>query len=104
LQYLGYFNDTTTYFVLTSDIDASDLVLPPVGTASSPFIGYFDGNGHTISGLNISNDKTKLNNTDVDGNKFNIPYQALENGELTDPAEIVGFFGVVGEIDEDYSS
>ena len=104
LQYLGYFNDKATYFVLTNDIDVSDLVLPPIGTASSPFIGYFDGNGHTISGLNISNDKTKLNNTDVDGNKFNIPYQALENDELTDPAEIVGFFGVVGEIDDEYQA
>ena len=104
LQYLGYFNDKATYFVLTNDIDVSDLVLPPIGTASSPFIGYFDGNGHTISGLNISNDKTKLNNTDVDGNKFNIPYKALENDELTDPAEIVGFFGVVGEIDEEYQA
>ena len=103
LQYLGYFDDTT-YFVLTDNINASSIVLPPVGTSDNPFVGYFDGNGYTISGLRISNDKTELNNTDVDGNKFNIPHQALENEELTDSAEIVGFFGVVGEIDEDYTS
>lgn len=103
LQYLGYFDDTT-YFVLTDNINASSIVLPPVGTSDNPFVGYFDGNGYTISGLRVSNDKTELNNTDVDGNKFNIPHQALENEELTDSAEIVGFFGVVGEIDEDYTS
>ena len=101
LQYLGYFDDTT-YFVLTDNINASGIVLPPVGTSDNPFVGYFDGNGYTISGLRVSNDKTKLNNTNVDGNKFNIPHQALENEELTDSAEIVGFFGVVGEIDKDY--
>lgn len=103
LQYLGYFDDTT-YFVLTDNINAISIVLPPVGTSENPFVGYFDGNGYTISGLRVSNDKTELNNTDVDGNKFNIPHQALENEELTDSAEIVGFFGVVGEIDKDYKS
>ena len=53
LQYLGTFNQegdggsiVQTYFVLTDDIDMSRQTLPPIGTATHPFLGSFDG--HTI--------------------------------------------------------
>lgn len=39
---------------LENDIDLTGLTYTPVGTASSPFTGSLDGNGHTISGLRIN--------------------------------------------------
>lgn len=106
LQYLGYFNNENApyYFVLTNHIDASSIVLPPIGTTDNPFVGYFDGNGYQISGLRVSNNPSELQNDNVGNNKFNIPESALNDGMLSDSAEIVGFFGVVGEMDGDYSS
>lgn len=106
LQYLGYFNNDNApyYFVLTNDINASSIVLPPIGTSDNPFVGYFDGNGYQITGLRVSNNPYELQNADVENNKFNIPESALNHGMLSDSAEIVGFFGVVGEIGKDYSS
>lgn len=106
LQYLGYFNGenaSQTYFVLTSDIDASGLVLPPVGNEDNPFIGNFNGNGYTISGLTVSNDKMELNNASI-GDKFSIPHAAMENNELKSDLEIVGLFGVIGDYTEDYTA
>lgn len=112
LQYLGYFNQvkdgqkepTPVYFVLTSDInfatdpDAAHIVLPPIGTTENPFVGYFDGNGHSITGLKISNAQSELVNTSIVNGKYDIPNEALSNGSLTDPCEIVGFFGAVGKM------
>lgn len=55
------------YYYLTNDIDMSDATASqygdfynggsgwmPIGTSSIPFSGTFDGQGHTISGLNIN--------------------------------------------------
>lgn len=40
-----------TYFRLTTDIEiADDVTWIPIGNNSHNFYGYFDGNGHTISG------------------------------------------------------
>lgn len=42
-------------YYLTKDITlASDSVQSPIGIEKNPFTGVFDGNGHTISGLDIS--------------------------------------------------
>ena len=72
LQYLGFFNqdsdgdgdiDTTFYFRVSADIDMKELqaesengmlALPPIGTTDKPFIGNFDGEGHTIKNLTVS--------------------------------------------------
>lgn len=44
-------------FVLTEDIELTTKEWTPVGSGSaSYFAGVFDGNGHTISGLDIDND------------------------------------------------
>jgi hypothetical protein len=107
LQDLGYFNkhtgktedgseDTSTplnqvYFKLTSDIDVKDLVLPPAGTKTYPFIGNFDGAEHVISNLTISNKKASLSSK-PDGAKF--------TNDLLDTAEIVGYFGIIGQYAE----
>ncbi len=103
LQDLGYFNkyemdesgkETTTidqtYFILTDDIDASGYVLPPAGTKTYPFLGNFNGDKHTINNLSISNSVSKLA-------KSGIPKGAKTSDGLLDEAEIVGFFGIVGE-------
>ncbi len=111
LQYLGYFNATDdsgavpqTYFVLTADIDLTTgdlagLTLPPIGTAEYPFLGNFDGRGFRIIGAHVSNLKSDLDNTGFGSDAvIAVPPDAQENGVLNDPAEIVGFFGVVGEL------
>ena len=108
LQDLGYFNkregktssgeeDTSTpikqiYFKLTSDIDASSSCLPPAGTTQYPFVGNFNGDGHVIKGLTITNDKSKLKR---------IPQDASFTDGLLDNAEIVGFFGIIGQYKEE---
>ncbi|MBQ3593427.1 MAG: hypothetical protein II982_03585, partial [Clostridia bacterium] len=44
------------YFKLTSDIDLASRQWTPVGSASTPFAGTFDGQFHKISNLYISQD------------------------------------------------
>ncbi len=96
LQDLGYFNAPNddksgidqTYFILTSDIDASGYVLPPAGTKEYPFVGSFDGNGKTISNVTITNNYADLRNPPVGAEE--------DSTGILSQAEIVGFFGVVG--------
>lgn len=85
LQYLGRFNEAgengtipTTYFRLSADIDMTGYVLPPVGTEKYPFVGNFDGEGKTVTGLTIAE-----------------PTDLPIEGEYERP-QIVGAFGVVG--------
>ena len=85
LQYLGRFNEAdgngaipTTYFFLSADIDMTGYVLPPVGTEKYPFVGNFNGNGNTVTGLEIA-----------------APTDLPIEGEYEKP-QIVGAFGVVG--------
>lgn len=98
LQDLGYFNKKVDggssidqiYFSLENDLDMSDYVLPPAGTKEYPFLGNFNGKDHVIKNLNINNDFSSLtkkpsNAKDEDGDG------------LLDDAEIVGFFGIIGE-------
>lgn len=102
LQDLGVFNspkdDGTgidqTYFILTSDIDASGYSLPPAGTEEYPFVGNFDGQGHKISNVKITNSLSSLTN---------VPTRAQEDESESDilkQAQIVGFFGVIGSTGE----
>ena len=96
LQYLGTFNQEDddgniiqTYFVLTDDIDMSRQTLPPIGTATHPFLGSFDGQYYTISNLTVDNEISASAITDFpdiigDNTSF-------QNGGAVD---IVGLFGV----------
>ncbi len=104
LQYLGTYNkddnddgviDQQWYFKLADDIPASGLdmsgyTLPPIGTEDYPFIGNFNGNNKKIVNLTTSNNETDFGSR--------IPH----NLDYTAP-EIVGFFGVVGKLDGDYT-
>ena len=80
LQELGYFNeavlDTDTgeyvlkqqyHFYLSADLDMNmdgedPYILPPIGTITYPFIGSFDGKGHVITDLVITNDVSTYTN------------------------------------------
>lgn len=95
LQYHGNFDDGHFYFELANDINmnGAQYVIPPIGTEEHPFIGVFNGKGHTISNIMVSNDPGAFTNKPT-----KITYNQSK-------AEIVGFFGVVGELDDDsYSS
>ena len=106
LQDLGYFNDENdnpvskaapVYFEVTNDLDMSEYTLPPAGTSEYPFIGYFDGGGNTISNLTVRSSSTSSNLTDV-------PNNPKTNNIADSNYQIVGVFGVVGEMNADYSS
>jgi len=42
------------YYKLISDLDFTGKKVTPIGTKDTPFRGYFDGNGHTISNLSFT--------------------------------------------------
>ncbi len=48
-------------YVLMSDLDLSGMEWEPLGGFEDPFIGHFDGNGHTISNLTITTKNTDFN-------------------------------------------
>lgn len=41
------------YYKLANDLDLAGAVWTPVGSVDKPFIGVFDGNGHTISNFKV---------------------------------------------------
>lgn len=103
LQYLGMFNETDSdgnlkeqyHFKLKNDIDMTVPVggvvyqaIPPIGTMEYPFVGHFDGNGKTVSNVIVANSKKA-------GAIIQSP-PAIESGVVR-YAEIIGFFGVIGE-------
>ncbi len=91
LQYNGNFDGRHFYFELANDInmDGSVYTIPPIGTEDHPFIGVFDGQGHTINNIKVTNNATSFTSK---------PTKITYNEEK---AEIVGFFGVVGRVDEE---
>lgn len=96
LQYLNHFNkkvDGTgkiipTYFELGDDVIGEGMVIPPIGDATHPFVGNFDGNGHVISDFVITNNPSE----------FVVKPAAVSSYT---PSEIVGLFGVVGKLESD---
>lgn len=113
LQDIGYFNTKTSnqdltqiYFKLTDDIDMSGFVLPPAGTTRFPFVGSFDGDGHTISNLTITNVYSDL--TDPVTQSLDKQSMGTAGGHLktlnNNDCEIVGFFGVIGDSDGELST
>ena len=115
LQYLGYFNKpknntiTPVYFELNADINMTGWVLPPIGTTKYPFLGSLSGktivgtdeetgapvysDPHTILNLVVSNNYSQI----LDTNKLPSKVKALGEEKFTD-VEIVGMFGVVGDL------
>lgn len=106
LQYLGYFNRREgfnndrdqTYFALDGNIDMRGRAIPPIGTEEYPFIGKFDGNGHKVTNLTISNKKGTgdlvFSPTNAKFSSTNMLCYANDNSGKE--IEIVGMFGVTG--------
>lgn len=118
LQYLGYFNAAgganngrlQSYFKLTKNIDMSELqrngtvsALPPIGTEQYPFIGNFNGNGHKIDNVFVSNLMSDLivrpttYKTATDDNNNEVLAVYGTTGTTTKAVNIVGLFGVTGD-------
>lgn len=84
------------YYVLGADIDAAGFNFTPIGSASNPFTGIFDGQGHAISNLTINN----VSNTDSGlfgdiGTTGTVENVGLINESVTSPYVHVG--GLAGE-------
>lgn len=108
LQYLGYFNRREgfnndrdqTYFALDGNIDMRGRAIPPIGTEEYPFIGEFDGNGHKVTNLTISNKKGTGDLVYSPTNaKFSNNILRFVDDSKAHDIEIVGMFGVTGDYD-----
>lgn len=100
LQYLGKYNKDAksgtafpaTYFRLGMEanktLDMTGWPLPPIGTTKYPFIGNFDGNGWTITGLNTTNTWSEF------GAKH--PSSVTESNFEKANCSVIGFFGSIG--------
>ena len=100
LQYLGYYNKAAEngkqyYFVLKHDIDMSGWTIPPIGTEEYPFIGHFDGQGSVLTGLSTSNSFSDF---------ARHPSVIRESYYNEHKPNIVGFFGVIGDLNNDYTN
>lgn len=105
LQYLGYFNRRKgfnngldqTYFELGGNVDMAGRAIPPIGTEEYPFIGKFDGNGHKVTNLTISNKKGTGDLVYSPTNaKFSNNILRFVDDSKAHDIEIVGMFGVTG--------
>ncbi|MBQ6730319.1 MAG: hypothetical protein IJR08_00165 [Bacilli bacterium] len=99
LQYMGQFTDRQYYFELADSVPADGLnmanyVLPPIGTEDNPFVGNFNGQGKIIKNLTVSNDESTIFNSDKHPDNTQV--------DFTNP-EIVGLFGVVGNLGGAYT-
>ena len=99
LQYMGQFADGQYYFELADSVSDTDglnmngYVLPPIGTEDNPFVGNFNGNGKIIKNLTVSNDQSAIFSSAKHPDPTQLTYVA---------PEIVGLFGVVGNLDNAY--
>lgn len=76
------------YFALGSNVEMNGVKLPPIGNDEYPFISEFDGNGYTISNLQITTDKSQLYACPVK----NDPDYKFSNA--------VGMFGMTANVSE----
>ena len=108
-------------YELAADIDLTGLNWEPVGDASTPFTGIFDGNGHTISNLEIdisdnyntgffgyiSGDST-IRNLIINGGSVTATHPGwyasagvlagyIDNMSTVDNVSIIGVSGVIGK-------
>lgn len=96
LQEMGKFNVLTggkygqVYFEMEADIDVTGTEyqkLPPIGTSDNPFLGNFDGKGHSITGVKTCNTLGS-----GDDEILRKPSSVTD----LDHVNIMGVFGVVG--------
>jgi|GEM_PF-1975449 len=82
---------------LTDSLNMTGWTLPPIGTETYPFLGSFNGNNKTITNLTISNPSSFSQQpiSSFSQKPISINY----NDQTHERPEIVGFFGVIGKID-----
>lgn len=56
-------NTSKKFYILDNDIDMTGYAWTPIGTYADPFIGAFNGNGFTISNINIEMTLPVITNT-----------------------------------------
>ena len=66
-------------YVLTSDIDLSNVEYEPIGDKEHPFTGTFDGDGHVISNLSIEGEN-------IEDIQYLGLFGVLENAEVSNLA------------------
>jgi len=81
---------------LVADLDVSDLEWDPIGTFSDPFLGIFDGNGHTITGLTITDENNNMNGLFgyIEGDVMDLTLIDISYDYLTDSLTYAG--GIAG--------
>ena len=100
LQYMGQFSDGQYYFEIADSVseetglNMNGYYLPPIGTEDNPFVGNFNGNGRFITNLTVTNDEETIFGSTRHPDSTQVDYQA---------PEIVGLFGVVGNLDGAYT-
>lgn len=81
------------YFVLTKDIDLGDEAFTPIGVGVSyTFRGHFDGQGHSIDGLNIQKDSDYAGLFGYVGESASIANLTVD-GSVTGKSYVAGIAG-----------
>ncbi len=93
--------DVTKSYQLTADIDLNGAEWDPIGSASDPFIGWFDGDNHTISNYVITDKNGNYNGLFgvATGNIFNLTVSNFTISYSTDFMTYAG--GLVGHMTGD---
>ena len=52
---IGLMKNSNFYVLQTADIDMKDSLIVPIGTCTAGFEGHYDGGGHVIKNVNMSN-------------------------------------------------
>jgi hypothetical protein len=97
-------NNLSANYVLGNDIDASEFALTPIGDPTNAFTGIFDGQGHTISNLTISEPTTGYVGLFGYINGGTIKNVGLVNESVTGSSHVGGLAGTdnFGTISQSY--
>ena len=76
-------------------LNMNGMYIPPIGTSQYPFLGNFDGSDVIISNFVVTNNFSEYGNN----HPRNISAFVDEGETGIEQPKIVGFFGVVGELD-----
>lgn len=96
------------YFTLTEDIDLNGMEWTPIGNSDNPFSGTFDGNGHVIKNLLITNIDRRcvglfgavfggeIKNVGIESGMIDLTVSSAPPTETNAPANSLLIGGIVG--------
>ena len=103
-------NDLDAYYSLQNDIDLTGVTWTPVGSSTTPFIGSLEGNGYTISNLEMNVDAYSVKYIGlfglISGNSY-VANTTLDNFIFTLNQSRKASYNVgclAGSVDLDYST